>query len=172
MKSRRNILQYSKRQEERLIRKLENLGVKVRKHYGDREKNSGDVLCDIMLGGKFIRYRIDHKSTQSPETFTLKEDELRKLTLYCARLMDRDGYAHAAVSIGWYDKEEMAVVSYKPLGPPSGHAWRVKERGKHMQIKFLSLENIKGGYGALHFHDFTAYIYRLPEWVYYNKVEL
>lgn len=172
MKSRSNILKYSKRQEERLIHKLRLLGVTIIKHYGDREKNSGDVLCDIPLGEKSIRYRIDHKSTQDKEVFTLKEDELRTLTLYSAQHMSRDGYSHAAVSISWYDSKEIVVACFKPMGEPSGHVWRVPERGKHMQITRSSIKNIEGGYGTLHFHNFTAYLYRINEWVYWNKVLL
>ena len=46
------ILTYSKRQEERLIKQLEDLGWQVLKHYGDREKNSGDVLARLSIANK------------------------------------------------------------------------------------------------------------------------
>jgi hypothetical protein len=172
MKSRSNILKYSKRQEERLIRKLENLGVVIIKHYGDREKNAGDVLCDVVLQNQSRRYRIDHKSTQSPEVFTLKERELLDLTFYCGQLMSRDGVSYAAISINWYDREDLAIVCFDKAGLSSGHVWRPSKRGKNIQIKYSSLENLKGGYGIIYFHEYTVYVYRLAEWVFNVKANL
>lgn len=171
-----SVLQYSKRQEERLIKNLESLGVEVLKHYGDREKDSGDVLARIHLRDKSKLIRFDHKSTQSKTDISCNCNWLPKLAKESILQQDGEEVASAAISISFYGYSPLFVISFLNVGPlqsvcygPSGNS------GKHIPLrkggvgKYLAQQHLKA---KLKFNDYMAYAYELSDFVFWVKESL
>ena len=169
-----NTLQYSKRQEERLVKKLKSLGVEIVKHYGDREKDSGDVLAKIKLGDKSELIRFDHKSTRSPDTFTLKETMLPKLAKECLQRKGEDGNSYAAISISFLGDRNIYVASFVNVGKQSAVLMKTPPKGgKHIKLNKEEAREYWCLYKRiLKFNDYTAYLYELSRFVYWVKESL
>ena len=165
-----NLLQYSKRQEERLINKLADLGVDIIRHYGDREKDKGDVLAGISLGNQSKIIRFDHKSTRSKSTFTLNCNMLPKLAKECF-LNSGDGISHAAISISFLNETNIYVASFIKVGEQAiTLAVTPAKGGKHIKLYRSDLvRNVGINKMMLKFNEYTAYLYELSQFVYLVK---
>ena len=172
---RRNVLHYSKTKEQALIDKLKVLDVEIIKHFGDREKNAGDVLCKVSLQDKSRQLRIDHKSTFDPEKFVLIEDYLPVLGAFGLRREPEEGKANVCISVSFYRYDKMFIATFLRVGPAARISFGPKQGFKHITLRKSALErhlvkdDIKG---VLKFNSYTAYIYELAKFIQWVKAEL